>query len=120
VAAPSYGTPPPVAPSLTRSDAQREFEAWDAASRNPTRASLSNFLAQFPNGRYAAQARTQLNSLGGATATPAPTAPARIDPQAEYDYWERITARGTREAYEEYLRTYPQGRYVDIARARAR
>jgi len=120
VAVPSYGTPPPVAPSLTRSDAQREFEAWDAASRQPTRASLSNFLAQFPNGRYAAQARTQLNSLGGTAAAPAPTAPAKANPQAEFEYWERVTARGTRDAYEEYLRAYPQGRYVDIARARAR
>ena len=122
VITPTTAPATPVASTGTRSEAQREFDAWDAATRTPTRSGLEGFLREFPNGRYASQARTRLAALGG-SASPAPAAtaaPVAPSPQAEFEYWERITARGTREAYEEYLRTYPNGRHADIARARAR
>jgi len=78
---PQRYTPPP-APAPTpvqanRSDAQREFDAWDTASRNPSRASLENFLAQYPNGRYAGQARTQLAAMGAAPLRRHPRNPSR-------------------------------------------
>ena len=120
--APVPAPPPRQAPEAAnpaRADAQREFDAWDAATRTPSRASLNNFLAQFPNGRYANQARARLNAMGAATA-PAPAVAPKQNPQAEFEYWEQITARGSRAAYEEYLRNYPNGRYADIARARTR
>lgn len=125
VVAPAAPQPVPGGGALpvvtSRTEAQREFDAWEAATRSPTRASFEGFLSQFPNGRYAAQARSRLAGMGGAAPVAAPVqAPAKPNPQAEFEYWERITARGTREAYQEYLRTYPNGRYADIARARSR
>ncbi|NDY93396.1 caspase family protein [Ideonella livida] len=116
-------TPPAARPpvgDVTQSEAQREFEAWDAAMRNPSRAGLESFLSRFPQGRYAGLVRTELQRLGGTASTPAaaPAAPRPQNPQAEFEFWESISARNTRQAYEEYLQAYPNGRYVDIARAR--
>jgi len=56
--------------------------------------------------------------------TPPPSAPpvgsALSPPQSgedEHVFWRRVYAANTREGYESYLRLFPQGQYVDIARA---
>jgi hypothetical protein len=53
---------------------QREFDAWEAASRSGTRAAYEQFIQQHPSGRYVAHARARIAELAGtATAAPPPS-----------------------------------------------
>lgn len=121
IAAPRPTSTAPV--TSTVSDAQRELDAWDLASASKTRAAFERFVAQFPDGRYTPQARTQLAGMAPApVAAPAPApAPApRADshnPQAEFEVWDRASTSNRKADYEAYLRSYPNGRYIDLARA---
>ena len=119
-----YVPPSPSPAPAAAGDPQREFEAWEAATRTNTRASVQGYLAQYPQGRYVPIARDMLNKFGASPApAPAPTpaapvaAPAANNPQAEFEVWDRAATSNKRADYERYLSLYPQGRYVDLARA---
>jgi formylglycine-generating enzyme required for sulfatase activity len=87
------------------------------------------YLREYPNGRYLAQARVRLAELKDATkpssaaeppkpaVPPAPTfaVPARSD-DPETDFWSEVKASGTREYLDAYLRQYPKGKYVALAK----
>ena len=116
-------TPAPAAVTSPSSyGPQREFDDWEAAVKVGTRAALERFVSQYPEGRYTPQARTK---MAGMAATPAPaTAPvaapkpaATHNPQAEFELWDRAATSKRRADYEAYLAAYPNGRYVDLARA---
>ncbi len=104
------------------SEAQREFDAWEAASRTSTRAALEGFVSQFPSGRYTPQARIRISAMeavpGPAPApAPAPKPVAAHNPQAEFEVWDRADTSKRKADYEAYLAAYPNGRYVDLARS---
>ena len=116
----------PPAPSPATAPAafgpQREFDDWEAAVKVGTRAALERFVSQYPEGRYTPQARVK---IAGMAASPAP-APAPVaapkptaahNPQAEFELWDRAATSKRRADYEAYLAAYPNGRYVDLARA---
>ena len=116
----------PPAPSPAAAPAafgpQREFDDWEAAVKVGTRAALERFVSQYPEGRYTPQARVK---IAGMAASPAP-APAPVaapkptaahNPQAEFELWDRAATSKRRADYEAYLAAYPNGRYVDLARA---
>ena len=109
------------APAAT--DPQREFDAWESASSSGTRAALEGYLSRYPDGRYVPLARDKLSGLAGSAApapvaTPAPARqPAGNNPQAEFEVWDRASTSNKKADYEQYLRLYPSGRYVDLARA---
>jgi uncharacterized caspase-like protein len=118
--APIY-TPPAAAAPVN--EAQREFDAWEAAGRLNSRSAFEAYLRQYPNGRYVPLARTRIAELGPTTAAPA-TAPAPAarpavanNPQAEFEVWDRAVTSGRKADYEQYLSAYPNGRYVDLAKA---
>jgi tetratricopeptide (TPR) repeat protein len=78
---------------------------YQSAERIGTKKAWDDFLAKYPRGRYADQARDQLAKL-----TPAdPDTAAR----SEYQSAERI---GTKKAWDDFLAKYPRGRYADQAR----
>jgi len=104
-------TPPRASGGYNYADAPREFDAWEAAVRQGTRAGFEAFIDQFPNGRYAHQARTRLAGMGAASATPV------IDPQVEREVWDRAVAANRKADYENYLKLYPNGRWAEQARA---
>ncbi len=116
---PPVASPSPAPATTGISDAQREFDAWDAASRTNTRAAYEGFIAQFPNGRYVGIARGKLGSAPAPAPTPAPAPakPAAYNPQIEYELYDKAATSKQRADYEEYLRQYPSGRYADIVRA---
>lgn len=122
-AAPAFApSPSPTAAAVGSSGAQREFDAWEAASRAGTRAALEGFVAQYPQGRYTPQARVKVAGMGAAPA-PAPAVaaapmpvPAR-NPQAEFELWDRAATSKRAADYQAYLAAYPSGRYVDLANA---
>lgn len=121
--------PPSIAPVITPapapqqaspsiSEAQREYDAWEAAQRSNTRSAIEGFISRFPQGRYVGIARQKL--AGMPAAAPAPVAapkPAAYNPQVEYELWDKADTSKRRADYEAYLAAYPNGRYVDLARA---
>ena len=118
--APSPAPAPAPAPGV--SDAQREFDAWEAASRAGTRSALESFVSQHPQGRYTPQARIKISAMGAApapaaTPVPAPRPAAANNPQAEFEFWDRAETSKRRADYEAYIAAYPNGRYIDLARA---
>jgi uncharacterized caspase-like protein len=125
--APAYTPPPapaPVRPASPSSyDPQREFDAWEAAGKVGTRSAFEAFVAQYPEGRYTPQARVRLAGMAAPAAAPtpapapAPAAAAAYNPQVEFELWDRAATSKRRADYEAYLRQYPNGRYVDLARA---
>lgn len=71
-AAPVAAAPPPVAAAPMSSYApQREFDAWELASRGGTRESYEDFIRQYPAGRYTPHAQARLAQLTRGNA-PAP------------------------------------------------
>jgi hypothetical protein len=100
---------------------QREFDAWDTASRSGTRAAFEGFIGQFPNGRYAPRARALLADLVAGTSAASTPQPVAIQPaagrtRAEPELWERAAASKRRADYEAYLAIHPDGRHADQAR----
>lgn len=122
---PTYTTPvSPPRPAATTAayDPQKEFDSWEAASRANTRAALEAFIAQYPEGRYTPQARQRVAGMAPAPVAapapaPAPARPAANNPQAEFEVWDRAVTSKRKADYEAYLAQYPNGRYVDLARA---
>jgi Caspase domain len=109
---------PAQAPSPSLSEAQRELDAWEAAQKQNTRGAIESFLSQFPQGRYVGFARQKLKDLPAAAPTPAPAPkPAAYNPQVEYELWDKADTSKKRVDYEAYMAAYPNGRYVDLARA---
>ena len=116
----------PPAPSPAAAPAafgpQREFDDWEAAVKVGTRAALERFVSQYPEGRYTPQARVKIAGMGASPApapapVAAPTPTAAHNPQAEFEMWDRAATSKRRADYEAYLAAYPNGRYVDLARA---
>jgi hypothetical protein len=118
VPAPTPSPSPSPSPSI--SDAQREYDAWEAAQRSNTRGAIEGFIRQFPQGRYVGIAQQKLSGMAAAPApAPAPTPVAKpgYNPQVEYELWDKADSSKKRADYEAYLAAYPTGRYVDLARA---
>jgi hypothetical protein len=113
---------PAVVTSPSSYGPQREFDDWEAAVKAGTRAALERFVSSYPEGRYTPQARVKIAGMAAAPApAPAPVAApkptAAHNPQAEFELWDRAATSKRRADYEAYLATYPNGRYVDLARA---
>lgn len=109
--------PKPGGNSYSYADAPREFDAWEEAVRQGSRSAYEGFLQQYPNGRYAQQARTRLVAMGAAPAgsNAPPPSPAN-DPQVEREMWDRAVQSKRKADYEAYLNLYPNGRWAEPAR----
>ena len=68
------------------------------------------YLKRFPDGLYADTATQQLDAIEREK--------RRQAKAEERDFWNQTRMAGTLEAYSEYLRLYPDGRFVDEAQAR--
>jgi hypothetical protein len=90
---------------------------WRVASSLNNISAYENYLADFPNGRHAATARTTLESLRArADAEPAPP-PAADRALEEESLWSAVRKIDKPLAYESFLRKYPNGRYAAAARS---
>ena len=105
-----------------------EVVFWNSisSSRNPEK--FEAYLEQYPRGRYAKLARITLSELkkGQSDSLKPPdtlqgdVSRQQIELQTETAYWNSIVASANPEAFREYLRQYPNGRYASMARERAR
>jgi lysophospholipase L1-like esterase len=113
---PQNAIPEPSAAAAPPIDAEIVF--WQSIPPNAAAADFEEYLRQFPQGRYAGQARDRLAAF---RPPPTPVAPATaIPPPAgpEALFWQGISASSLAADFEEYLRVYPEGRFAAPARKR--
>jgi len=111
-----------------RSAAQIEDELWDAIKNSGKERVFEEYLKQYPNGRYQAQARVKLAGLKSeakpATVAVKPlpqsssTVPAYSnDPDTAL--WLTVEQGNSADDYDVYLKQYPKGKYVALAKQRS-
>lgn len=96
-----------------------ETQTWSTAERVNSIAAYQAYLDAYPNGRYGVAAKIAMGALRSAPPPAAqavrPPAPAASnDPESQF--WNEVKANGTREYFEAYLKQYPRGKYVALAR----
>lgn len=97
-------------------DATPEDTRWRVASSLNNASAYENYLAEYPNGRYAPMARTTLDSLR-ASADPGPALSSPDPAMQEESLWNAVRKIDKPLAYESFLRRYPSGRYASAARS---
>lgn len=97
-----------------------EAEAWSAAQGIGSQAAYEAYLDSYPKGRYAAAAKVKLADLKKsekAKPTPAPVAaPSITADDPETAFWNEVKSSNSREYYDAYVKQYPKGKYLALAR----
>jgi murein DD-endopeptidase MepM/ murein hydrolase activator NlpD len=112
--------------------ADPEADTWRTAERANSENAYRAYLETYPQGKYATAARIALEALKpgttkpGATTTPerpataVPPAPTISKPAAADDpetaFWNEVKASGSKEYYDAYIKQYPKGKYLALAR----
>lgn len=108
--------------NAARTPQQIEDELWDGIRGSDNPAVFEEYLKQYPKGRYVAQARIKLAEFKGG-ARPSAAAAASGGGQtsnAEEVLWASVERGNTAADYEAYLKSYPNGLFAEVARARMR
>ncbi|WP_435627051.1 SUMF1/EgtB/PvdO family nonheme iron enzyme [Candidatus Ferrigenium straubiae] len=87
-----------------------ETALWNEAQKGTSREDYQAYLDQYPKGKYAALAKSRIKKIQG-------DAQAAAEQQAE-QAWDAAQQENSEESYARYLKGYPGGRYVGLARAR--
>lgn len=104
-----------------------ETEAWRAAESANSINAYKAYLYAYPAGRFVVSAKIKLDSLQKPAAPPektvSPTTPkpasvtgTAAPEEPETAFWNEVKANGAKEYYEAYLRQYPKGKYLALAR----
>ena len=100
-----------------------ETQTWQVAESVDTAFAYQSYLDAYPKGRYAAAAGIKLDALKRPappekTAIPPPLTPVPpvVSDNPETAMWNEVKASGAREYLDAYLKQYPKGRYVALAR----
>jgi lysophospholipase L1-like esterase len=111
---PQNAIPEPSAAAAPPIDAEIVF--WQSIPPNAAAVEYEEYLRQYPQGRFAAQAQNLLVAARPPTppAVPATAIPPPADPDALF--WQGIAASSRAADFEEYLREYPEGRFAAVAR----
>ncbi|TRZ93223.1 MAG: hypothetical protein D4R84_10870 [Rhodocyclaceae bacterium] len=110
-----------------RGEIEKTF--WTSIERSTDATDFEAYLRKYPKGSYRSLAENQLRRLKAsqppATAAPKPSAvavppaptPAPIasaDPETQF--WNEVKSSGTRDYFDIYLKQYPKGKYVALAK----
>jgi carboxyl-terminal processing protease len=105
-----------------------ELTFWEAIKNSKSPDDFAAYLEKYPNGDFAGLARIRVKQLGAQSAAPVASAetvqaePEKRSPDLSADielaYWNSVKDTGEKEAFESYLKKYPKGHFVDLARAR--
>src|SRR6056297_402018 len=88
--------------------ADRAF--WQATGQGASESGMRTYLERFPDGLFSDLAQARLDDIEAARR-------AEAEGQERAD-WDAVRAADTANAYRQYLAGYPDGLFVDIARAR--
>ncbi|MEM7269444.1 MAG: peptidoglycan-binding protein [Pseudomonadota bacterium] len=88
-----------------------EDALWLEAEKTNSADLYADYLARFPEGRYAAQAKIRYERLTN-------TAVALPDASEDAKAWDDAQRADNMKAYRSYVETYPNGRYVEYAQDR--
>jgi uncharacterized caspase-like protein len=121
-----------VQPQATPSDP--ETETWRTAERANSEGAYRAYLDGYPKGKYAIAARIAIDALKPSPAKPvdkpaekptaavppAPTLATPLKPATvtdpETEFWSEVKTSGTKEYVDAYLKQYPKGKFVALAR----
>ena len=113
-----------------RDEIEKTF--WTSIEHSTDAADFEAYIRNYPNGSYRALAENQIrrlkasqppipapakvtdNPLVAVPPTPTPSTPVAVDP--ETSFWNEVKASGAREYCDAYLKQYPKGKYVALAR----
>jgi formylglycine-generating enzyme required for sulfatase activity len=104
-----------------RSAAQIEDELWDAIKDSAKANVFEEYMKQYPNGRYLAQARVKIAGLKEAKPTSPQSLPQIGKPvpsNPEDALWTAVEKGNTADDYDAYLSQYPKGKYIALAKQR--
>ncbi len=87
-----------------------ENALWGEVQKGNSDEDYGAYLAQYPKGKYAVLAKSRIRKLQEQAA----------DKLAQQDRsaWDNASNNATEASYQNYLKTYPQGRYATLATAR--
>jgi len=116
---------PNMAPNTSSSSVEDQY--WEAVKNSSRAGDFQAYLNQYPYGKYASIARLRINQLGGfvnSASSPTPASPGNSNPlpsgstaaTLEEQYWDAVKNSSRIEDFQSYLRDYPNGQYVPIAR----
>lgn len=93
-----------------------EDQYWDAVKNSNRPSDFQDYLNNYPNGKYSPIARLRISQLGGSANNP--SSPSNVSPAAtvEQQYWDAVKNSTRAEDFQNYLRDYPNGQFVPIAR----
>ena len=119
---PPRRTPTTRTPSRTTSDpAATERVFWESIRESRDAEDFRAYLSRYPNGQFVDLARNRIRTLEAAAAErtrQARESEAANAVAAERTYWESIRSSANQEDFRAYLRRYPSGQFVDLARNR--
>lgn len=90
--------------------ADPETQTWTTAERVNSISGYQAYLDAYPGGRYAVAAKIALDSLKQ------PAQPAARVEDPETAMWNEVKQSGAREYLDAYLKQYPKGKFVTLAR----
>lgn len=108
-------TPPPA----VHDEVEIELAFWDSIKESGNVVELEAYLERYPNGPFAVLARTRREALLAVAEGNA--SPIRADEEAlavELAFWEAAKDSGNRIELDAYLERYPNGEFVELAKAR--
>jgi hypothetical protein len=104
-----------------------EQQYWDAVKNSTRPSDFQDYLNNYPNGQYAPIARLRINQLsgsvssvsapttvlpGGTSTSPVTSATSTVEQQ----YWDAVKNSSRVDDFQNYLKDYPNGQFVPIAR----
>jgi hypothetical protein len=105
-------------------DHETEQVYWQSIEKHPSAKAYHHYLMEYPAGKFAAIARTQIASYANTVSVAEEQPPVLVaklakisadTAEAEQRYWEIIKQYPSAEAYRAYLNKYPDGHFTAIA-----
>ncbi|MGB0750260.1 MAG: SUMF1/EgtB/PvdO family nonheme iron enzyme [Magnetospiraceae bacterium] len=92
----------------------KETVFWNSVKESRSPEDFEDYLSQFPDGTFAPLAKRRMAVLR----RPPPETPdtSAADLEQEVALWKAMETIGTKEAYQSYLKAYPEGLYRDQAK----
>jgi len=118
-AAPPAGVSPPEANSEPPADSEVALELafWNSVEDgSPTE--LATYLERYPDGSFAALARTRLDAAAVSPPSPAGTTAEVAPDPLDLAFWDSVKDSDRREELQAYLEQHPNGHFAGLARAR--